>query len=239
MRRLWCNGRLHLRVRPVRHAGGRDHILYEPHVIAQHLGRDSIALQIGNQGAPRGLDVLGRLDDAPRVHADVRDVHERVWSGTRYHVRLERRLFGLRLLLWLGVGLRLRVRVGWRKRWRGRLGLFLFRRVGPEWTEDEMTSRSLNNLFEKDGRLAIIVKTETKHPGRSGKEVEKRLVLVVLEHLRDGEHPDDPVRLDVDEAEPVLFLQPKSVCARATVWRWNAGGETFAIASKDENASEV
>lgn len=69
--------------------------------------------------------------------------------------------------------------------------------------------------------------------------MEKGLVLVVLKHLRDGEHPDDSVGLDVDETEPVLFLQPKAVSAHATVWGRNARRLSFAIASEDEDASEV
>ena len=132
--------------------------------------------------------------------------------------------------------------------------------------ERTMTSRSVDNFFEKDGRFAVVVEAETKHPSlgrrdrvfsvnvkpcparachavtrtyRSGKVVEKGLVLVVLEHLRDGEHPDDSVCLDVDEAEPVLFLQPETVCARTTVWRRNSRRESVAIASEDEDASEV
>lgn len=69
--------------------------------------------------------------------------------------------------------------------------------------------------------------------------MEKGLVLVVLEHLRDGEHPDDSVCFDIDEAEPVLFLQPKAVSADTTVWGRNAWRWSVAIASKDEDASEV
>lgn len=66
--------------------------------------------------------------------------------------------------------------------------------------------------------------------------MEEGLVLVVLEHLRDRKHPDDSVRLNIDEAEPVLLLQPETMFAYTTVWRWNA---LFAIAAEDEDASEV
>ena len=197
------------------------------------------------------------------------DVHERVRGGAGDDVRLD------------GLG-----------RQRRRLGLFLFRRVGaegpkdgcneeggvpvvPSWEtryrvnkgkERTMTSRSVDDFFAKDGRFAVVVEAETKHPSlgtrdrvfsvnvkprlararrtatrtyRSGKVVEKGLVLVVFEHLRDGEHPDDSVCLDVDEAEPVLFLQPETVCARTAVWRRNSRREPVAIASEDEDASEV
>ena len=83
-----------------------------------------------------------------------------------------------------------------------------------------MTSRAFNHLFEKDGRLVVIVETEPKHARlsrrggadmsatvqntahvtdthRARKVVEKRLVLVVLEYLGDRKHPHHPVRLDI------------------------------------------
>lgn len=130
------------------------------------------------------------------------------------------------------------------------------------WRRRTMTSCSVDDFFEKDARFAVVVETETKHPSlggacpanvnpclarvitltrtyRSRKVVEKGLVLVVLEHLWDGEHPDDSVCLDVDKAEPVLFLQPETVYARTTVGRRNTRGESVAIASEDEDASEV
>ena len=133
------------------------------------LGRDPVALEISNQGAPRGFDVLGRLDDAPRVDADVGDVHERVRGGAGDEVGLD------------GLGARGR-----------HLGVFrvLFRRVGAEGTEDgwmegggsvgvrpwetryprrevnkerTMTSCPVDDLFEQDARFAVVVETETKH----------------------------------------------------------------------------
>ena len=67
----------------------RHELLDEPHVIAHELGRDPVPLQIGNQGPPRGFDIFGRLDDAARVHADVRDVHKRVRGGARDQVCLD------------------------------------------------------------------------------------------------------------------------------------------------------